>query len=83
METTKKAPTFDGTQPCRQYKVEMFFPVDKVEEAKMRAFFKPICGSCNFQSACLDWALENREVGIWAGTTSDERRLIIRRLRRK
>lgn len=83
METLVKAPTFDGTQPCRNYDLEMFFPVDKAEEVKKLELFRTVCGSCKFQAACLQWALDNREVGIWAGTTSDERRSILRKLRRK
>lgn len=78
-----KAPTFDGTQPCRSMETEDFFPVDKVEEERMKRLIKPMCNACKFQSDCLQWAMDNREVGLWAGTTADDRRLMIRRLRRK
>jgi WhiB family redox-sensing transcriptional regulator len=77
------APTFDGTQPCKGMNTEEFFPVDRIEEERFKRVIKPVCDSCKFRSECLQWALDNREIGIWAGTTTDERRLIIRRLRRK
>lgn len=78
-----KAPAFDGTQPCRRLELEDFFPVDRIEEAKMREKSRAVCGSCKFQAECLEWALTNREIGIWAGTTDEDRRLILRRRRRK
>lgn len=83
IKTQSKAPDFDGTQPCRAIKLDMFFPVEKIEEQKMKAIIKPICDSCGFQAACLEWALQNRELGIWAGTTDHDRKLILRRRRHK
>ncbi len=84
MQTIRsKAPDFDGTQPCRELNLEMFFPVDRVEEAKMRSLIRPICNTCAFQADCLEWALNNRELGIWAGTTDHDRKLILRKRRRK
>lgn len=78
-----KAPSFDGTQPCRSVKLDDFFPADRVEEAVMRAKAQVLCGGCQFRNECLEWALTNREIGIWAGTTDQDRKLILRRLRRK
>lgn len=78
-----KAPVFDGTQPCRNVDLEEFFPTDRVQEEKMRAKAQAICGQCKFKHECLEWALTNREIGIWAGTTDHDRKLILRRLRRK
>lgn len=77
-----KAPNFDGSQPCRSYNLNLFFPDSRVEEEEAKRLLKPVCDSCHFQSACLEWALENRECGIWAGTTDDERRSILRRRKR-
>jgi WhiB family transcriptional regulator, redox-sensing transcriptional regulator len=76
------APSFDGSQPCRTMDIATFFPEDRVEEAKAKSLIKPICNTCKFQTACLEWAIENRERGIWAGTTDDDRRLMLRRLKR-
>jgi WhiB family redox-sensing transcriptional regulator len=80
---THKAPAFDGTQPCRKVDLETFFPTDRIEEASAARQIKTICRTCNFNSACLTWALENRERGIWAGTTEDERKNMLRRSRRQ
>ncbi len=35
---------------------------------------RQICASCAHESECLTWALDhNEKVGIWGGTTPDER----------
>ena len=65
---------------CRNGDPEVFFPVgdsdaalDVVEQAKA------VCEACPVRAACLQFALETKQVdGIWGGTTEDERR----RLRR-
>lgn len=76
------APAFDGSQPCVKLELSLFFPDDRVSELKVKSELKPVCNKCQFQSACLEWAIENRERGIWAGTTEEERRLILRRRNR-
>lgn len=83
MTLTIKAPDFDGTQPCRAIDLEYFFPIERVEEMESLKVLKPVCDSCKFQSPCLEWALDNREYGIWAGTTDDQRRSILRKRGRK
>ena len=80
---TYGAPAFDGTQPCRKVDLETFFPLDRVEEMNSLRQVKAICRTCEFNSPCLSWALENRERGIWAGTTEDERKNILRRSKRQ
>jgi hypothetical protein len=35
-----------------------------------------LCGDCAFNDWCFETALANRETGIWAGTTYDERRIM-------
>ena len=37
---------------------------------------RELCGRCPFNDWCLSTALANREAGIWAGTSYDERRLM-------
>lgn len=32
-----------------------------------------VCMNCELQPACLEWALANKEVGIWGGTTERTR----------
>ncbi|GAA4630542.1 WhiB family transcriptional regulator [Actinoallomurus vinaceus] len=63
---------------CRGIDPELFFPVsaagpalDQVSEAKR------VCASCPVVSDCLAWALRAGEsVGVWGGTTPDERRYL-------
>jgi WhiB family redox-sensing transcriptional regulator len=58
----------------------LFFPpstsgraLPQVEKAK------EICQACPVRTPCLSWALEQgRSLGIWGGTTEDERRAIHR-----
>lgn len=68
--------------PC-ETRPEMFFPdgYDNMVKAKTREA-KALCDQCPFKTACLDYALEaQEEYGIWAGTTPDERRELLRRPR--
>lgn len=77
-----KAPDFDGTQPCTSIDLELFFPTTREEELESLGFIRPLCNSCAFVAPCLEWALANRERGIWAGTTDDQRRSILRKRNR-
>lgn len=74
-----EAPFFDGTQPCREIGTDLFFPEDYSDALKLKVLVKPICDSCRFSSPCLQWALENDEIGIWAGTTDSDRQRIKRK----
>lgn len=40
---------------------------------------KAECAKCPVWAECLSWALDNREHGIWGGTTTKERRAILKR----
>lgn len=77
-----RAPFFDGTQPCKAIGTELFFPDNSAEALQLKQIVKPICDSCKFKVECLQWALDNNEVGIWAGTTDNDRTGINRRRRR-
>lgn len=41
-----------------------------------------ICGECSAAPACLAWAVEHREYGVWAGTTDSQRETSRRNKRR-
>ncbi len=50
---------------------EWFFPVgDPGAEERARA----VCAGCPVRDACLAYAMEHAVQGIWAGTTTEERR---------
>lgn len=74
-----QAPTFDGTQPCAAVDPELFFADTEGHRADVAAA-RAVCGPCGFRTACLAYALEQQEWGIWAGTTQQERRPVLLRL---
>ena len=69
-----RAPYFDGTQPCAQTDAELFFPESAGDALRIKPVVKKICGSCDFQSDCLEYALRTNSFGIWGGTLEVERR---------
>lgn len=66
---------------CRDSDPELFFPIgttgialDQIELAVA------ICGICNVQEECLQYALEtNQEAGVWGGFPEDDRRRLRKR----
>jgi WhiB family redox-sensing transcriptional regulator len=54
---------------------ELFFPVSESNADRVAAA-KALCGRCPVQRKCLQIALEAGEVGIWGGTTTEERRAV-------
>jgi WhiB family redox-sensing transcriptional regulator len=70
---------------CAGLPTELFFPTSetnriKVERNERRALEElgDICRRCDVQAECLAYALNLQEPGIWAGTTTHQRRLILR-----
>jgi WhiB family redox-sensing transcriptional regulator len=66
---------------CRDMDGELFFPTATVGPAYelQVAEAKAVCATCPVVGACLAEALGRGLVGIWGGTTDDERRQIKRR----
>lgn len=70
---------------CQDCNPELFFPLgttgpalDQIEQAKA------ICQQCPVITSCLEWAVAtNQDVGIWGGTSEDERRELRRRQQRR
>jgi WhiB family redox-sensing transcriptional regulator len=57
---------------------ELFFPRTDDEAGITDA--KSVCSRCPARTACLEWALDNNmSVGIWGGTTPQERRALKRK----
>jgi WhiB family redox-sensing transcriptional regulator len=60
---------------CAGEDPEIFFPQHAADVAEAKA----ICDLCPHVQPCLEWALDTRQMhGIWAGTTGDERRELLR-----
>lgn len=53
---------------CGKHDPEIF-----TGRSPVRANWQPICRSCPVVDTCLQFALINKERGIWGGTTYDER----------
>lgn len=76
-----------GTPVCAETDPELFFPQEKDEPLvrHMTSIYyneqgaKNLCFTCPYRVACLLYALENKEIGIWGGTTERERRTMNRR----
>ncbi|MGH2705387.1 MAG: WhiB family transcriptional regulator [Actinomycetota bacterium] len=64
---------------------DIFFPIgstgpalEQVEAAKR------ICRTCPVRAQCLTWALDtNQETGVWGGLSEEERRELVRAMRRE
>ena len=58
---------------CRTSNPETFFP-DSSRRPDRAARAKAICVGCPERVACLEYALEQPQLGIWGGLTEVERR---------
>jgi WhiB family redox-sensing transcriptional regulator len=70
---TSKIPECSGEDPT------LFVGPDGEERAdreRREEEAKRFCRKCSLISKCLDWAIANREVGIWGGTNDDDRRAL-------
>jgi WhiB family redox-sensing transcriptional regulator len=72
--------------PCAETDPEAFFSQDIEFGGKIVASSyydesgaKKICGSCSYRVECLLFAIKNNEMGIWGGTTENERTLLKRK----
>lgn len=59
---------------CRGEDPKVFYP--DPPQAGLAA--TRICQPCPAQVACLAWALEHDEQGVWGGTTAEQRRTMRR-----
>jgi WhiB family redox-sensing transcriptional regulator len=61
---------------CRDTDPDLFFPIGTTGPAVDQiAAAKRVCGACEAQSPCLEFALiTNQEAGVWGGTSEEERR---------
>lgn len=61
---------------CRNSDPDLFFPVGTTGQAvEQIEAAKAVCGVCEAQTACLEFALAtNQESGVWGCTAEEERR---------
>ena len=82
IQISSRYPTFfnNGTPNCVSSDPEAFF-LDKGSARWEVETVKRVCESCMLIGACREWAIENKEFGVWGGTTEKERKRI-RRMRK-
>ena len=69
-------PDWRGDGACRTADPDLFFPiaVGTSVAASQIARAQRICAGCTVRQQCLDFAMRTREpVGIWGGTTPEDR----------
>lgn len=65
--------------PCTG-NADLFF--DETSRTKVRKA-RAICKSCKANARCLEYAMKNNDVGVWAGTTANQRAKMRRTMRKK
>ena len=60
---------------------DRFFPV--ISRYKVPQDLRELCNACPVQAACYQYAEQNRDHGIWAGLSEDERKDLRRREQRR
>lgn len=64
-----------GPAPCTAVNPEDFFPDLEEPHALTRANqAKKVCVGCPYLAACFEWAVVTNEVGIWGGSSENDRR---------
>lgn len=68
-----------GTPPCATTDPEIFFPEKgaRGQDQYTVNSARKICGSCEYKTECLAWAVEHNEMGIWGGMTAQQRRPLV------
>jgi len=77
---------FAGSSPgwmprgaCQGQDPELFFPIAATGPALTQVLAaKAVCFRCAVRAACLSYALATGQVGIWGGTTQEERHALRR-----
>lgn len=71
----------DRDLACNRVDPELFFPLSETGDAAAAqiAEARSVCFGCPVRSKCLELALDTGSEGLWAGTTTKERRAMLRR----
>ncbi|MFJ8539627.1 WhiB family transcriptional regulator [Streptomyces sp. NPDC093591] len=69
---------------CRHEDPDLFYPIGTSGPTLLQTEqAKAVCRRCSVQEQCLRWALDTEQfIGIWGGTSENERRALRRRARR-
>ncbi|MFI1928504.1 MULTISPECIES: WhiB family transcriptional regulator [unclassified Streptomyces] len=68
---------------CRNEDPDLFFPIGTSGPALLQTEqAKAVCRHCPVREQCLEWAMEtDQTLGVWGGTSENERRALKRRIR--
>ena len=79
--------TENTTPACSKVDPELFFPQEvEFSDGTVRSSYtniaeaKNVCSSCSLTVDCLAYALKNNELGVWGGTTEEQRKALRRRV---
>lgn len=72
------APGFHATPAEVNDHAELWFPT---ESNATKEYARRVCSGCPVATQCLDYAMRNRETGIWGATTDVMRESARRRAR--
>jgi WhiB family redox-sensing transcriptional regulator len=72
-----RRPLWQDRAACTGSNDPVFFPDGESPETAADAE-ELYCRKCRVRVECLGSALRNRDHGVWAGTTTDQRRMLIR-----
>ncbi|ANS62678.1 regulatory protein [Streptomyces lincolnensis] len=66
---------------CRHEDPDLFFPIGTTGPALVQQEqAKAVCRRCPVREECLEWALDTGQaIGVWGGTSENERRALKRR----
>lgn len=70
----RSMPTWHRDAACREHPELDWF----AGRVGAQAAAKAVCAACLVRAECLDHALDAGEVGVWGGTTAEERRALRR-----
>jgi len=59
-----------GPALCTQLDSELYFPEGSAMRSTTSLALMKLCQDCPYKAECLEWALVNREDGIWGGTNN-------------
>lgn len=73
-------PDWESTPNCRGLDTEHFFTPGSSGTYQDVTLLKRVCGNCDIQKQCLDYALKHEVLGYWGNTTEHQRKQIRKQL---
>ena len=71
-----KYPDYTGREPCRSTDPEAFYC--EYHSPSLKKSLAKICGGCEIQAECAEYAIWSESVGYWGGLSAPQRRKIRR-----